>query len=155
MFMQDLYKWGARKFVVFDICPLGCLPGILNMLPVKPHTRCAEQINDVISIYNMKLGAKLKQLSSMLKGLTFITGNTYNLTQEILQNPGRYGIKETRKSCCDPCMPNGIPCQDRNSYQFWDSAHPTQAIHKIFASECFSGTALCTPMNIAELVHKK
>ncbi|KAE9467442.1 hypothetical protein C3L33_00648, partial [Rhododendron williamsianum] len=40
---MELYNLGARKFVVFEVAPLGCLPDVLDK--TKPSTLCDEQIN--------------------------------------------------------------------------------------------------------------
>lgn len=89
IYLQDLHSLGARKFVVFDIGPIGCLPGILNM--VKPKTKCEEGLNGMVSIFNKKLAMKLNDLNSKLRGSTFVLGQTFDLTYELIRRPLQYG----------------------------------------------------------------
>lgn len=84
-----MYSLGARKFVVFDIGPIGCLPGTLNM--VKPKTRCEEGLNGMVSIFNKKLAMKLNELNSKLRGSTFVLGQTFDLTYGLIRRPLQYG----------------------------------------------------------------
>lgn len=61
---------GARNFVVFEIGAIGCLPVMLKTpQPMPPKTRCLDQVNSLVSIYNAKLAAKLNELGSFLKRL--------------------------------------------------------------------------------------
>ncbi|CAK9160094.1 unnamed protein product [Ilex paraguariensis] len=45
--LKDLYNLGARKFVVSDIGPLGCLAVVMEN--IRPKTRCAEDVNSMES----------------------------------------------------------------------------------------------------------
>ncbi|KAL6963819.1 hypothetical protein U1Q18_034824 [Sarracenia purpurea var. burkii] len=153
---QDLYRVGARKFVVFEISPLGCLPDLIDK--TKPPTSCNEQINGLVSIFNSYLGAKTNELTSTLNGSTFITAKTYQLVYDIVHNPLHHGFKDARYPCCASgingnrgCKPGTVPCQRRDSHVFWDAVHPTEAVYRRIAAECFNGQALCTPMNIVQL----
>ncbi|XP_010654133.2 GDSL esterase/lipase 7 [Vitis vinifera] len=157
--LKELYYLGARKFVVFEIAAIGCFPAILNK--VKPKTRCVEDTNKLVSIFNKKLANELNLLSTILEGSTFTKAESYRLTYNMLKHPARYGLNETRNPCCmvgdngtGPCIPNKRPCQDRDSHLFWDSFHPTQAVHKAIGSQCFNATGLCTPFNILQLTQK-
>lgn len=80
---------GARKFIVFEIAPLGCLPYILDK--VRPKTRCAENINRMVSIYNEFLAVELQKMKSTLEGSNFVTGKTYMLTYDMIKRSSRYG----------------------------------------------------------------
>ncbi|KAF7136414.1 hypothetical protein RHSIM_Rhsim08G0177000 [Rhododendron simsii] len=157
--LQELYNLGARKFVVFEVAPLGCLPDVLDK--TKPSTLCDEHINGLVSVFNTNLGVKLNKLKSLLNGSTFVTAKSYRLIHDIIYNPLHHGFSDARQACCasgvdgsGDCKPGTVPCQSRKSHVFWDRVHPTEAIYERIASECFNGKGLCTPMNIVQLAGK-
>ncbi|PSS07709.1 GDSL esterase/lipase [Actinidia chinensis var. chinensis] len=158
--LQDLYKVGARKFVVFEIAPLGCLPDFIDK--TKPSTLCNEKINGFVSIFNKNLGVKLNKLKSMLDGSTFVTAKAYQLIYDIVHNPLHHGFADARYPCCasgsngtGDCKPGTVPCRNRGSRVFWDTVHPTEVLYRRIAGDCFNGKGLCTPMNIVQLAGER
>ncbi|KAG5551559.1 hypothetical protein RHGRI_009832 [Rhododendron griersonianum] len=89
--LQELYNLGARKFVVFEIAPLGCLPDVIDK--TKPLTICDEQINGLVSIFNTNLGVKLNELKSILSGSTFVTAKSYQFIHDIIHAPLHHVIQ--------------------------------------------------------------
>lgn len=87
-FLLDLYDLGVRKTVVFEIGPLGCLPYIMNR--VNASGRCDENVNELVSIFNDKLKAKLKKLNEKLKGSTFVTTETSHFIRDMVEKPNDY-----------------------------------------------------------------
>lgn len=75
--------------VVFEIPPLGCYPIVLER--IKSNTRCVENVNNMVTIFNDKLGAKVKELSSTLKDTTIILAKTYELVYDMINNSSTYG----------------------------------------------------------------
>ncbi|KAJ9700563.1 hypothetical protein PVL29_006054 [Vitis rotundifolia] len=153
-----MYRLGGRKFVVFDVGPIGCLPAIARKR-AGPKTLCVEEINNVVSIFNAKLALKINQLSSTLRNSTFVLVKNFNFVHDLVENPSRFGFKDSRNPCCivseesGACIPDKIPCKDRDGHVFWDAAHPSSAANRIIANEIFNGTSLCTPMNVRKLIN--
>ena len=75
--------------VVFEIPPIGCYPIVLEN--VKSNTRCAENVNNMVSIFNDKLQQKVKELSSTSKDSTIILARTYDLVYDMVNNSSAYG----------------------------------------------------------------
>ena len=75
--------------VVFEIPPIGCYPIVLENM--KSNLKCAENVNDMVSIFNNKLGEKVKELSSTLKDSTIILARTYSLVYDMINNSSAYG----------------------------------------------------------------
>ncbi|KAA8532839.1 hypothetical protein F0562_033044 [Nyssa sinensis] len=131
--LKDLYNLVARKMIIFQIGPLGCLPYVINR--IKPKTRCAKDVNKMVSILNQKLDVKLKELSQMLDGSTILTGQIYPPVKNMVENPINYGVTETRLPCCT-IEENGLGlckrfspiCPDRKSCLFWDELHTSLKI---------------------------
>ncbi|XP_058181347.1 GDSL esterase/lipase 7-like [Rhododendron vialii] len=89
--LKDLYNIGARKMIVFQIGPLGCYPYIINKF--KPTSRCAEDINKLVSNFNDKLNVMLKELSEKLDGSSFVTVKTFDLIKSLILNPADYEMR--------------------------------------------------------------
>ncbi|KAF8389887.1 hypothetical protein HHK36_024405 [Tetracentron sinense] len=149
--LTKLYNLGARKFVVFGISPLGCIPAIL-----KPTTKCAEIVNNLVLLYNYGLHDALEQLTSTLQGSIFVFGDLYWLSYDMLNNPFKYGFSDTKYPCCivgvkGLCIKDQAPCHDRTTHFYWDLFHPMQKVNNIVAKLCFNNSSPCSPINIQQL----
>ncbi|KAK7842781.1 gdsl esterase/lipase [Quercus suber] len=148
-------RYGARKFLVFEIDAMGCEPAFYE----KQKNECSDKLTSYISTYNHKLEVELQNLAKTVRGAIFALAKRYQLMYDLVANPTRYGLKDSLNPCCSVsqsglCVPNQAPCQDRKSQVFFDAIHPTEAVYSIIASQCFNGTALCGSLNIQELVSK-
>ncbi|KAF6169125.1 hypothetical protein GIB67_038622 [Kingdonia uniflora] len=65
--LRRLYSIGARKFVVFEIGPLGCLPAVVNNANPKPITPCVEAVNKLVIIFNANLPGTILKLRNDLE----------------------------------------------------------------------------------------
>lgn len=86
---QRLHNLGARKIVVFDVPPAGCLPAVLNA--IGSPGPCVETVNRIIALYNEELPKLLSNLSSELEGSKFVLGTTFNTSLDMNLNPSKYG----------------------------------------------------------------
>ncbi|XP_010108885.2 GDSL esterase/lipase 7 [Morus notabilis] len=153
--LTELYNLGARKFVVFDIEAIGCLPIYVNQQK-PPTSKCVDDLNSMVLKFNEKLPLKLQDLAVTLSGSAFIVGKNYEHILNLVENPNNYGFKDASNPCCaltpyGTCDGKRPPCEDRNSRVFFDAFHPTEAAYKIIAQNCFSGSGVCVPMNVLEL----
>ncbi|KAI3943140.1 hypothetical protein MKW92_000751 [Papaver armeniacum] len=156
--LTTIYNYGGRKFVVYGIGALGCLPIVLANVNPKPTTPCAENVNNLVKIFNNGLAAKLQQLTTSLEGSTFVLADTYTDSYAQFQDPVKYGFSEGRTPCCGvgvgTCLPGQEPCMDRNNHLYFDGVHPVERVNYQFARNCFSGSTVCTPINIRQLAFK-
>lgn len=92
MWMQTLHNLGARKFVVTDLGPLGCLPSQI----VRNNTvgTCLDYINDYAKNYNAALKPMLNQLTSALPGSIFCYGEVNAAIQQFITNRPNYGTQQ-------------------------------------------------------------
>ncbi|KAF3457860.1 hypothetical protein FNV43_RR02520 [Rhamnella rubrinervis] len=152
--LKDLYSLGARKILMFDIAPLGCTPFLVSR--VKPDGLCVDVVNSMVTQFNGKLYFKLIDLASSLKGMTFYIAQTYRLVYDIVENPDRFGLKNSKDSCClvqqdgRGCIPDENPCSERDLYVFWDQIHLTEAAYKIIPSKCFNDSTICMRIAVDE-----
>ncbi|KAJ7953969.1 GDSL esterase/lipase [Quillaja saponaria] len=148
--LKHLYHVGARKIVVFEIPPLGCLPRQqVDYIPAPNTGGCTRSTNNLVHHFNKQLPGLLNSLSRSLKGVTFVTAKTYGLFLDMASNPNKYGLTDTRNPCCilassgsGLCEPYQKPCDNRNSHLFWDSINPTEVVHKLIAEKCYKGIRL-------------
>lgn len=88
--LQELYMLGARKFVVFNIEAMGCLPTFVNQLKPK-DSKCVDSLNSMVLKFNENLPSKLNALASSLSGSNFVVGNNYEHVLNLVENPNNYG----------------------------------------------------------------
>lgn len=155
--LEKLYNLGARKMVVFELGPIGCIPSIVR--GSKPKVICDEDKNQMVSLFNTRLAIMLKNLTSTLQDSHFIIGNAHWLGYDAIINPTKYGLKDSSNPCCEAwgngtfsCIPKLTSCAYPDEHYFWDGYHLTQATCSVVASRCINGSDVCLPMNIHQLV---
>ncbi|KAL9424746.1 hypothetical protein AB3S75_031798 [Citrus x aurantiifolia] len=156
---QRLYSLGARKIVMFEIGPIGCIPSITRKN--KHAGKCVEDKNQLVSYFNNMLPTMLQNLTSCLEGSTFVNGHAHWLGYDAVINPPKYGLVDSSNPCCiawfngtSGCIPFLKPCSNPNQHYFWDAYHLTEAMYSLFASHCINDKSFCEPFNLKELVKK-
>ncbi|CAH1451597.1 unnamed protein product [Lactuca virosa] len=169
-YLKRLHELGARKFVVVDIGPLGCLP-FVRAIHLLPDGKCHEEMNMLIRGYNEKLRQAVNILNQeMGNGSIFVYANSYDVISEMLQNYRDYGFENVNDPCCGGNIPpffcfriegeerqiSSNLCDDRSKYLFWDAYHPGQAANFIIAQHVLNGDEnICSPLNIRQLHNLK
>jgi len=130
--ITDLYRAGARYFLVPNLPPLGDKPNYLH------NKTYHDKANAFVSAYNPLLQTRLALLQQQLSGIRIFPFNIYNLFKAVIMNPK--GFKLTNVT--DPAFrPNDDPFENYGSvvanpdqYLFWDTTHPTRMGHAIIAT---------------------
>ncbi|ESQ27538.1 hypothetical protein EUTSA_v10019865mg [Eutrema salsugineum] len=133
VFLQDLYKLGARKFAVMGVMPVGCLP-FHRLMFSGVFAWCNFFVNSVVENFNTKLkkGLQSYDVEDCFKGAKFVYVDMYGTLMDLITNPKAYGFSEGKRSCC--CMPTSIiPCKDPDQYVFYDFAHPSQKAYEVIS----------------------
>ncbi|CAL5421937.1 unnamed protein product [Camellia sinensis] len=133
-FVQELYKIGCRTMVVAGLPPIGCIP-IQMTAKLQIHRKCIDHQNSDAQSYNAKLSNLLPQLQSSLPGSKIIYADIYTPLDDMMKNPQKYGLNETRKGCCGSglieaaflCSPITPVCHSASNHLFWDSVHPSES----------------------------
>ncbi|GFP80947.1 GDSL esterase/lipase at2g23540 [Phtheirospermum japonicum] len=158
--LTRLYRLDARKFVVGNVGPIGCIPyqKTINQLS---ETECVSLPNKLALQYNAKLKDLLQELNENLQGATFVHANVYDLVLELITNYAKYGFTSSSKACCGnggqfagivPCGPTSSMCSDRDKHVFWDPYHPSEAANLIIAKQLVDGdTKYISPVNLRQL----
>ncbi|KAI9079834.1 hypothetical protein K1719_038244 [Acacia pycnantha] len=134
--IKKLYDVGARKFLVstFASC--------------EPKTYAPESCES--NYYAEKLVERLQELQANLFGSLFTTYDGRKLFARIHENPKKFGITNLDVPCCED---GSIVCANRSEYKTFDKlGHPTEAIYKIVALDCFNGST-CLPLSLSQLAN--
>ncbi|KAK8717521.1 hypothetical protein V6N13_044787 [Hibiscus sabdariffa] len=160
--LTRLYQLDARKFVVANVGPIGCIPYQKSINKLKEN-QCVDLANKLAMQYNRQLKNLLTELNGKLQGAMFVHANVYDLVMEIITNYAKYGFTTAGTACCGagtggqfagiiPCTPTSSLCEDRDKHVFWDSYHPSEAANLIIARQLVSGsTQYVSPVNLKQL----
>lgn len=89
---QQLYTLGARKVIVTAVGQIGCIPYQLARYSGNNSTRCNENINGAISLFNSELRKMVDRFNNgQLPGAKFIYLDSYKSTSDIYVNASNYG----------------------------------------------------------------
>ncbi|XP_077233555.1 GDSL esterase/lipase At2g23540-like [Tasmannia lanceolata] len=158
--LTRLYNLDARKFVIGNVGPIGCIPyqKTINQLS---EGECVKLPNDLAVQYNGRLKDLLAELNDNLPGSKFCLANVYDLVLEVITNYAKYGFRTASIACCGnggqyqgiiPCGPTSTLCNDRSKHVFWDPYHPSEAANLIIAKQLIDGdTKSISPMNLRQL----
>jgi len=88
--IQRLYQLDARKFVIGNVGPIGCIPyqKTINQLD---ENECVDLANKLANQYNVRLKSLLEELNKKLPGAMFVHANVYDLVMELITNYDKYG----------------------------------------------------------------
>ncbi|KAF3554968.1 hypothetical protein F2Q69_00016503 [Brassica cretica] len=158
--LTRLYQLDARKFVIGNVGPIGCIPyqKTINQLN---ENECVDLANKLANQYNVRLKILLEDLNKKLPGAMFVHANVYDLVMELITNYDKYGFKTATKACCGnggqfagiiPCGPTSSMCKERDKYVFWDPYHPSEAANVIIAKQLLYGDVkVISPVNLSKL----
>ncbi|KAL9690581.1 hypothetical protein QQ045_010985 [Rhodiola kirilowii] len=152
----------ARKFLVANVGPIGCIPYMRDNNPIEGRVHCYDYANQLAQLFNNKLEKLVSELSKEMEGSAFIYANTCHIFSDILQNHTSYGFADAQSACCHvagghggliPCSPSSHVCPDRSKYVFWDPYPPTDAANVIIANRLLEGNAPdVSPINVRQLL---
>ncbi|MQL75912.1 hypothetical protein Taro_008293 [Colocasia esculenta] len=178
--LTRLYKLDARKFVVGNVGPIGCIPYQKTINRIHAD-ECVSLPNELARQYNARLRDLLVELNENLPGARFCLANVFDLVMEMITNYQKHGqyyvlvdypintavnspeyrFKTASTACCGnggqfagiiPCGPTSSMCEERDKHVFWDPYHPSEAANLIIAKHLLDGdTRYISPMNLREL----
>ncbi|PIA52383.1 hypothetical protein AQUCO_01000329v1 [Aquilegia coerulea] len=158
--LTRLYNMDARKFVLGNVGPIGCIPYQKTINNLN-EDQCVELPNKLAVQYNGRLKDLLTELNKNLPEAKFVHANVYDLVADLITNYAKYGFASSSKACCGnggqfagiiPCGPTSSMCKDRSKYVFWDPYHPSEAANLIIAKQLIDGgTKYMSPINLRQL----
>ncbi|XP_073146660.1 GDSL esterase/lipase 5 [Henckelia pumila] len=143
--VHEIYRNGGRKFGFLNLGDLGCFPG-LRILDTKSEGGCLEDASSLATLHNSELAKALSEIEMKLHGFKhFLYDFNQDLARKVDQ-PSKYGLKESKKACCGTGSLNGIfscggkrlvkefeLCKNPDEFIFWDSYHLTENVYKQMA----------------------
>lgn len=92
--LQRLYNLGARRIVVVNVGPIGCIPYQRDSNPSLGNN-CANSPNLMAQLFNSQLRGLLTELGSRFQDGNFLYADAFHIVQDIVQNHASYGKKRT------------------------------------------------------------
>lgn len=83
--LQTIYNLGARKFVVFNVGPLGCIPSRLALGSIDGS--CVAADNELVVSFNTALKPLTLELTRTLPESIFLYGNSYDAVYDLILDP--------------------------------------------------------------------
>ncbi|CAK7322827.1 unnamed protein product [Dovyalis caffra] len=138
--LKQLHRLGARELMVFGLGPMGCIP-LQRVLSTTGE--CQDRTNKLAISFNRASGKLLDNLSSKLANASFKFGDAYDVVDDVISNPYKYGFNNSDSPCCSfgqirpalTCVPASTLCKDRSKYVFWDEYHPSDGANELIANE--------------------
>ncbi|XAR50040.1 Triacylglycerol lipase [Bertholletia excelsa] len=135
-----LHNLGARKLMLFGLGPVGCIP-LQRFL--SSSGACQEKTNKLALSFNQAARKLANQLSSSLPNTEIKFGDAYDVVNDMISNPEKYGFSNSDSPCCSlgkirpalTCIPASRLCKDRSKYVFWDEYHPSDKANELIANE--------------------
>ncbi|XP_022679220.1 GDSL esterase/lipase At4g16230 isoform X1 [Setaria italica] len=102
--LARLYLLDARKVVVANVGPIGCIPYQRETNP-SAAAACAEFPNQLARSFNRRLRALVDELGAALPGSRFVYADVYHIVSDIIANYRSHGVvKESFggwEKCCE------------------------------------------------------
>ena len=144
----NLYNKGVRTLVLPNAVDISKIPAF-NAGDVTDvlHAGCVD--------YNSRFAATIAQAKSVCPGLTIYTLDFYTLLNNVMANPGFYGLKNALynglsiDALDDPALSNYALNGPGAAYIFWDEKDPTAKFHEIIADVA---QQIISPVGINQLV---
>ncbi|KAF5957646.1 hypothetical protein HYC85_004871 [Camellia sinensis] len=127
---------GARQLIVFGLGPMGCIP-LQRVLSTTGA--CQDKTNKLALSFNQATSNLVNQLSSKLPNASYRFGDAYDVVNNVITNPHKYGFNNSDSPCCSfgkirpalTCVPVSVLCKDRSKYVFWDEYHPSDSANEL------------------------
>ncbi|KAG0483226.1 hypothetical protein HPP92_011310 [Vanilla planifolia] len=138
-FVTEIYRLGARKVLLTELPPMGCLP-LERTINFLGFGECNEKYNQVAREYNAKMEVMAADLLTALPGARLAINRIYGVVDNIIRNPSQFGFENVAEGCCGTGLfemgylcsqMNPHTCLDADKYVFWDSFHPTEKTYRL------------------------
>lgn len=91
LLLQRLYSLGARKIIVVNVGPIGCIPYLRELNP-SAGDNCVAFPNQLAKAFNERLKSLVLDLSSSFEGALLVYADVYRIVLDIIQNFDSYGM---------------------------------------------------------------
>ena len=135
---------GARYVLVPNLPDLGLVPRITALNAVFGFN-VAGLASALTTRFNNTLDAALDQVN----GVQIIRFNTFGLLHQVHDQPASFNLSNVTEPCytgfVEPASPTDTVCANPQSYLFWDSEHPSAAMHAVLANGMLASINAAVP----------
>ncbi|KAJ8747377.1 hypothetical protein K2173_011795 [Erythroxylum novogranatense] len=174
-----IYGQGGRNFWIHNTGPFGCLPYVLDRLPLLAagidRAGCGSPFNEVARFFNHELKNTVEQLREELPKAAITYVDIYSLKYSLYTHTRKNGFKESLRACCGHggkynynkhigCggkirvrgkdVVVGKPCQDPSVWINWDGVHYSQAANKWIFEHIVNGSFSDPPVPLHMACHR-
>nr|XP_043625726.1 uncharacterized protein LOC122597160 [Erigeron canadensis] len=133
--LMNLYNLGARKIAVFGLSLIGCTPAEIARFGTEGKP-CVQPINDAVELFNNRLKPVIDEINTNFQDARFTFINMTGISTP------EGGLVSPDPPCCQvrsdgQCIPNSIPCPNRDVTIFYDGFHPTEIVNSFFAARSY------------------
>lgn len=89
--LQTLVNLGARKFILSNVGPLGCIP-YRRTLDSTTNGQCVQSDNTLVLGFNAALKSLVDEFNGKHPNAKFVLADSYNVVSQIINNPTRFGM---------------------------------------------------------------
>ncbi|KAM1170856.1 hypothetical protein ACFX15_020732 [Malus domestica] len=178
--VQSVYNQGGRYFWIHNTGPIGCLPYVLDRLPIPAaqldKAGCATPYNKLARFFNRGLKQAVVQLRKELPLAAITYVDVYSAKYSLISQPQKHGFKQPIRACCghggkynfnkhigcggkirvhgkDVLV--GKACQDPSLWVNWDGVHFTEAANKRVFDQIVDGSLSDPPTPLKFACHGK
>ncbi|KAE8693940.1 GDSL esterase/lipase [Hibiscus syriacus] len=114
-----------------------------QLLVLSTTGKCKERANKLSLSFSKAASKLLVDLETQLPNASFKLGDAYDVVDNVIRNPYRYGFDNVDSPCCSlrrirpalTCTPASTLCRDRTKYAFWVEYHPSDSANELIAKE--------------------
>jgi len=128
--MLELYRAGARKFLVWNAPNLGLTPAIRALDAASPGA--AFLADQLTQSFNAGLEGLVLADLGRLPGIELYRLDIYGMLRAVVSDPAAFGLTNVKSACITP-QSAPYHCKEFKDYLFWDGIHPTTAAQGIIA----------------------
>ncbi|XP_017616909.1 alpha-L-fucosidase 3-like [Gossypium arboreum] len=163
--IKDIYDVGGRYFWLHNTGPVGCLPYVMERIPVLAgqidRYGCASPFNEVAQFFNQGLKKTVQQLRKDLPHAAITYVDVYSVKYSLISQGRNHGFNQPLRTCCghggkynynknlgcggkvhkqgkDVLV--AAPCQDPSTHVNWDGVHFTEAANRYIFERIVDGS---------------
>ncbi|KAF5940055.1 hypothetical protein HYC85_021222 [Camellia sinensis] len=178
--IKNIYNQGGRSFWIHNTGPVGCLPYIMDRLPITAgqvdKAGCSGPFNDVAQYFNVKLKETLVRLRMDLPMAAITYVDVYSVKYSLISQATKHGFVHLLQACCGHggkynynkhigCGGKktvhgkeilvGKPCKDPSVMINWDGVHFTEAANKWIFDQIVDGSFSDPPIPLHMACHRR